>query len=67
MLLAEACDWAEGIGQSVVQLSVTASNERAIRSLIDEQMPWLHIDSPSGLSAYFGHEAGRRIKNMGRS
>jgi ribosomal protein S18 acetylase RimI-like enzyme len=30
-LLAHACDWAESIGQSVVQLYVTASNERAIR------------------------------------
>ena len=31
MLLDRACAWAEGIGQSVVQLFVTASNERAIR------------------------------------
>jgi ribosomal protein S18 acetylase RimI-like enzyme len=31
MLLNEVCAWAEGIGQSVVQLYVTASNERAIR------------------------------------
>ena len=30
-LLDGACDWAEGIGQAVVQLYVTASNERAIR------------------------------------
>lgn len=29
-LLARACDWAESVGQSVVQLYVTASNERAI-------------------------------------
>lgn len=29
-LLARACDWAESIGQPVVQLYVTASNERAI-------------------------------------
>lgn len=31
MLLTQACAWAERIGQSVVQLYVTASNERAIR------------------------------------
>jgi GNAT superfamily N-acetyltransferase len=31
MLLADTCDWAESVGQSVVQLYVTASNERAIR------------------------------------
>ena len=31
MLLTRACAWAENIGQSVVQLYVTASNERAIR------------------------------------
>jgi GNAT superfamily N-acetyltransferase len=31
VLLTRACDWAESIGQSVVQLYVTASNERAIR------------------------------------
>lgn len=30
-LLDRACDWAESIGQAVVQLYVTASNERAIR------------------------------------
>lgn len=30
-LLDRACEWAEGIGQGVVQLYVTASNERAIR------------------------------------
>lgn len=29
-LLGRACDWAEGVGQPVVQLYVTASNERAI-------------------------------------
>jgi hypothetical protein len=29
-LLARACEWAECVGQSVVQLYVTASNERAI-------------------------------------
>jgi GNAT superfamily N-acetyltransferase len=31
VLLTRACDWAESIGQSVVQLYVTASNDRAIR------------------------------------
>ena len=31
MLLDHACDWANSIGQAVVQLYVTASNERAIR------------------------------------
>jgi GNAT superfamily N-acetyltransferase len=31
VLLNRACEWAEGVGQSVVQLYVTASNERAIR------------------------------------
>lgn len=31
MLLDRACEWAEGVGQDVVQLYVTASNERAIR------------------------------------
>jgi GNAT superfamily N-acetyltransferase len=31
MLLDGVCAWAEGIGQAVVQLYVTASNERAIR------------------------------------
>lgn len=31
VLLARACEWAERIGYSVVQLYVTASNERAIR------------------------------------
>lgn len=30
-LLTRACDWAASIGQSAVQLYVTASNERAIR------------------------------------
>jgi GNAT superfamily N-acetyltransferase len=30
-LLTRACDWAESIGQSVVQLYVTTGNERAIR------------------------------------
>lgn len=30
-LLGRACEWAESIGHSVVQLYVTASNERAIR------------------------------------
>lgn len=30
-LLARACEWAESVGQRVVQLYVTASNERAIR------------------------------------
>jgi ribosomal protein S18 acetylase RimI-like enzyme len=30
-LLDRVCEWADGIGQSVVQLYVTASNERAIR------------------------------------
>ncbi len=29
-LLSRVCDWAESVGQSVVQLYVTASNERAI-------------------------------------
>jgi ribosomal protein S18 acetylase RimI-like enzyme len=31
VLLTRACDWAEAVGQSVVQLYVTASNDRAIR------------------------------------
>lgn len=31
VLLTRACDWAESVGQSVVQLYVTASNDRAIR------------------------------------
>ncbi|HEX8037063.1 MAG TPA: GNAT family N-acetyltransferase [Ktedonobacterales bacterium] len=31
VLLTRACDWAESIGQSAVQLYVTASNEHAIR------------------------------------
>jgi ribosomal protein S18 acetylase RimI-like enzyme len=31
LLLTSACDWAETVGQSVVQLYVTASNDRAIR------------------------------------
>jgi GNAT superfamily N-acetyltransferase len=31
VLLTCACDWAESVGQSVVQLYVTASNDRAIR------------------------------------
>lgn len=30
-LLTHTCNWAESVGQSVVQLYVTASNERAIR------------------------------------
>lgn len=30
-LLTHACEWAESVGQSVVQLYVTASNDRAIR------------------------------------
>lgn len=30
-LLARACEWADSVGQRVVQLYVTASNERAIR------------------------------------
>jgi len=30
-LLTRACEWAESVGQSLVQLYVTASNERAIR------------------------------------
>jgi ribosomal protein S18 acetylase RimI-like enzyme len=30
-LLSRACEWAESVGQSLVQLYVTASNERAIR------------------------------------
>jgi ribosomal protein S18 acetylase RimI-like enzyme len=30
-LLDHACDWANSIGQTTVQLYVTASNERAIR------------------------------------
>jgi GNAT superfamily N-acetyltransferase len=30
-LLDRACDWAESIGQAIVQLDVTASHERAIR------------------------------------
>jgi GNAT superfamily N-acetyltransferase len=31
VLLTRACDWAESVGQSVVQLYVTVSNDRAIR------------------------------------
>jgi len=31
ILLTRACDWAESVGQFVVQLYVTASNDRAIR------------------------------------
>jgi GNAT superfamily N-acetyltransferase len=31
MLLDRACEWADSVGQTVVQLYVTASNERAIR------------------------------------
>lgn len=31
VLLTRTCDWAESVGQSVVQLYVTASNDRAIR------------------------------------
>jgi ribosomal protein S18 acetylase RimI-like enzyme len=31
VLLTRACEWAESVGQSVVQLYVTASNDRAIR------------------------------------
>jgi ribosomal protein S18 acetylase RimI-like enzyme len=30
-LLSRACEWADSVGQPVVQLYVTASNERAIR------------------------------------
>jgi GNAT superfamily N-acetyltransferase len=31
MLLGRACDWADSVGQAMIQLYVTSSNERAIR------------------------------------